>query len=161
MGQKILSSLGLGVTGRTFVTKTNCTPASHGSAVENPLFSIESSLEDTPSGACGAEDRRSGCILSACRRVTIPGKTARSLPFHGDAEYARGAEDSPKTEFDVGSLILAVRAAKSSPVESGDQETAIQPSGAKHVTSLVRLEPPAMLVPLVPLVRKVQLVRQV
>src|ERR1035437_3322424 len=117
MRQQFLSWLGLGVTGRTFVTKANCTPASQSEHCgKSFIFNREFLGWYVGAGPGGLGRTQAGphtfCLVS----VTIPGKTTRALPFHRAAEYALGVEDLSKTESGLGSLIPIAGLAKSSPV---------------------------------------------
>ena len=90
MGYKFLSSLGLRLTGRTFVTKRNCTPDPQIGCCGKPFIFNSGHLPATFFQACRYAPLLSGS--ARCRdfsihlRVTIPGNFCPTVPFHSSAE---------------------------------------------------------------------------
>src|SRR5579864_7407360 len=102
MGLKDPSFLGLGVIGRTYVTKANCTPAASGECCGKSFIFNREFLRGycplvTPPGPQAPAELHPFCSP----RVTIPGKILLPLPFRNAAEYAGCSGPWGKTEFFV------------------------------------------------------------
>ena len=73
MGLMVPFLVGIRASGRTFVTKANCTPESHFERCGNPFISNESSYRGTYHRFAARGRFRAELLFCTLLRVTIPG----------------------------------------------------------------------------------------